>query len=127
MFLFSVFDFLVFNHLDYAKLYKAPFITVGNVCSIVCGSYGGNIGVIDVFVGLILLACFRERIVSGFRGGVTLAAELGFMLSGGFGFGYSSMRIHLLHFAMRVFRLHHSSNSPQNCGPLSVLMLSSMP
>ena len=56
-----------------------------------------------------------------------LAAGLGFMLSGGFGFGYSSMRIHLLHFAMRVFRLHHSSNSPQNCGPLSVLMLTGMP
>ena len=56
MFLFSVFDFLVFNRLDYAKWYKAPFITVGNVCGIVCGSYGGNIGFIDVFVGLILLA-----------------------------------------------------------------------
>ena len=34
-----------------------------------------------------------------------LAAGLGFMLSGGFGFGYSSMRIHLLPFGMRVAKL----------------------
>ena len=60
MFLFAVFDFLVFNRLDYAGWYKAPFVTVGNVCGIVCGSYGGNIGFIDVFVVLIPRKdCFR--------------------------------------------------------------------
>ena len=48
------------------------------------------------------LARFCKWAVSRSVVGMALAAELGFTLPGGFGAGYSSMRIHLPPFAMRV-------------------------
>ena len=50
------------------------------------------------------LARFCKWAVSGSVVGMALAAELGFTLPGGFGAGYSSMRIHLPPFAMRVVK-----------------------
>ena len=67
-----------------------------------------------------LLALFRKGIVSGFGGGMMLATELNLMLPGGFGFGYSSMRIHLLPFAMLVAKLSSMLSSPN--GFMSGLM-----
>ena len=96
MLLLAVFGFFDVDRLDYAVWYEASFVIVGSVNDILCGSYDGNVGPTDVVIGPILWA------VSGSVVGMALAVELSFTLPGGFGAGYSSMRIHLPPFAMRV-------------------------